>query len=388
MVRLPPGFHPQAYRPGNRLSYGPGWRGTGARPITPIGIRAYTQKASGVPLTGGQGQSQISGGSGTPVSAPIQAVAFSAASLTTATATLAPTTAGNCLVVCFGSNAGTTNPQISAITLGGSADNWQAARTAYNSSFSNAAVWVDPDCAGGQTAVAITCTGGTGLVPGIAGYVFEVPGVQAVPVDQGAGANSGATAWSTGATGALAQASEIAFGVVGTPTSSVAINGPAAPWVLETKATVSGALGVLAGYQLPATAAALTYAGTFGSNENYGAAIATLKGNLLNPGALPAGEGIVTVGPQGLGTIWYPTQVTISTTSGLNDNSTFNVYMGPNGVPNVLVGTLFPGGSGTVPLAVPSMSPGQYLIGIWTGGKAGDICSMNVLGTMDALTTG
>jgi hypothetical protein len=62
--------------------------------------------------------------------------------------------------------------------------------------------------------------------------------------------------------------------------------------------------------------------------------------------------------------------------------------MGPNGVPNVLVGTLFPGGSGTVPLAVPSMSPGQYLIGIWTGGKAGDVCSMNVLGTMDALTTG
>ena len=100
-----------------------------------------------------------------------------------------------------------------------------------------------------------------------------------------------------------------------------------------------------------------------------------------------AGAATVTVGPQGLGNIWYPAQISVSTTSGLagNDASTCNVYLGSQGVPVTLLGTLLPG-TGVLGLAVPSMSPGQYLIAVWSGGKNGDVAAVNVVGTMDALT--
>ena len=110
----------------------------------------------------------------------------------------------------------------------------------------------------------------------------------------------------------------------------------------------------------------------------------------LQPGqaqtVLVAGAGTVTLGPTGTGTVWYPTQVTVSTTTGVFDTSTFQLFLGPSGIPITLVGTLFPGGAGTIALAIPDMTPGQYLIGKWAGGNTGDLASMNVIGTMDALT--
>jgi hypothetical protein len=101
-----------------------------------------------------------------------------------------------------------------------------------------------------------------------------------------------------------------------------------------------------------------------------------------------AGRAQISVGPSALGTVWYPAQVTISTTSGVNDGSTCNIYLGPAGVPVTLVATVFPGGTGTVAVAVPSMTPGQYLIAIWTGGNPGDVASVNVIGTASAVMPG
>lgn len=92
------------------------------------------------------------------------------------------------------------------------------------------------------------------------------------------------------------------------------------------------------------------------------------------------------VGPQGLGTIWYPIQVTVSTTTGALDTSTALVYLGPLTTPATLVGTVFTG-NGTVALAIPDMTPGQTLIVTWTGGHVGDTAAMNIIGTMDALGT-
>lgn len=105
-------------------------------------------------------------------------------------------------------------------------------------------------------------------------------------------------------------------------------------------------------------------------------------------GKIP-GSGNLTlqVGPQGLGTVWYPVQVTLSTTTGALDTSTALVYLGPLVTPATLVGTVY-SGNGTVALAIPSMSPGQTLIIAWTGGKNGDTAAANIIGTMDALTTG
>jgi hypothetical protein len=93
------------------------------------------------------------------------------------------------------------------------------------------------------------------------------------------------------------------------------------------------------------------------------------------------------VGPQGLGTTWYPAQMTLSTTTGALDTSTALVYLGSSGVPTTLVATVFTG-NGTAALAVPAMMPGDYLIVTWSNGHPGDTASFNVIGTQDALTTG
>lgn len=103
---------------------------------------------------------------------------------------------------------------------------------------------------------------------------------------------------------------------------------------------------------------------------------------------VPAGGALtLSVGPQGLGTVWYPAQVTLSTSTGALDASTCQVFLGSQGVPVTLVGTAFPGGAATVALAIPSMAPGQVLILKWTGAKVGDTAAANVIGSMDALTT-
>jgi hypothetical protein len=102
-------------------------------------------------------------------------------------------------------------------------------------------------------------------------------------------------------------------------------------------------------------------------------------------GFIPAsGTLTLTIGPQGLGTTWYPVQVTLSTTTGVLDTSTANVYLGPLVTPATLVGQLF-SGNGTVALAIPAMQPGQYLVIVWTGATIGDTAAANVIGTMDAL---
>src|SRR5208282_998243 len=61
-------------------------------------------------------------------------------------------------------------------------------------------------------------------------------------------------------------------------------------------------------------------------------------------GTVP-GSGLITLlaGPQGLGTIWYPAQATIATTTGALDTSVALVYLGSGSVPSQLVGTVYSG---------------------------------------------
>jgi len=98
-----------------------------------------------------------------------------------------------------------------------------------------------------------------------------------------------------------------------------------------------------------------------------------------------AGTATLSVGPSGAGNIWYPASITILTTTGVNDFSTCSIYLGPAGVPITLIATLFPGGTGTASLAIPSMTPGQYVIAVWTNATSGDTCSINIVGTMDSV---
>lgn len=106
------------------------------------------------------------------------------------------------------------------------------------------------------------------------------------------------------------------------------------------------------------------------------------QGTMSGSGALT-----LTVGPQGLGTVWNPAQVTISTSVGVLDTAIALVFYGIGGVPTQQVGTVV-SGNGTVALALPPMQPGEFIIVKWTGGTPGETAGLNIIGTMDALTTG
>jgi hypothetical protein len=220
--------------------------------------------------------------------------------------------------------------------------------------------------------------------------VFAVPNLAASPLDtHPAGSNGTGTTWSAGSTGPLAQAAEVAFGVIVTDElGGAAILPPGLPWVESSPISAGGGLlAMIAGYQVVNSAAALTYAGTLTSSTIYGTCMITLKATGSAPVAAVPGTAQCQIGPAGLGNIWYPTQVTLSTTSGIAtglDSSVANLYLGPAGTPLTLLGTVY-GGNGVVGLALPSIQPGQYLIAQWTGAVPGDMASMNVQGSMDGL---
>lgn len=392
-ILSPAYWHPPAAgRAGNKLLYGPvSWR-PGVIPV-----RAFTRPLQGIPLTGGQGQAIVStgssGSSGTPALAQ-PAVQTSNTVGTTLTVTLGnPTTAGNCLIVTISAKDSTANPTVQGIMLGGSADHFVVAKTAYNNADVNVATWIDPNCAGGQTSIVITFTGDSGGSPGVAANAMEWSGLTASPLDAVNGQNGTTTAWSSLSSGTLAQASELVVGTVGFGASTTpALTGPGSPWTNFNQNNYNAAGGVVAqmtGYQVVSSTAAQTYSGTEsgGAGPQYGACIVTLKAAPASP-AVIGGLALVSVGPQGLGNVWYPAQVTVSTTSGVNDTSTCQVFLGPAGVPVTLLGTIFPGGIGTLGAAVPPLAPGQYLIAQWTGGNPGDVAAINVIGTMDSVMPG
>jgi len=97
------------------------------------------------------------------------------------------------------------------------------------------------------------------------------------------------------------------------------------------------------------------------------------------------GTATVTVGPQGVGTVWYPQQWAIATTSGAADTSTCTIYHGPIGLQTLIIGQSYAGGGDSGGMAVPPMWPGYFVVAVWAGGKSGDLASLTVYGQMDAL---
>jgi hypothetical protein len=260
-------FHPQAVRRGSPMAYRPGWNGSGMTPMRRVPIQAYSQKATGVPLTGGQNQGIITGYPAASGSAPAPAP------FTMLTSVTIPV--GGTYVINW------------SVTLAGTAGAGDADNFLIYHNATELAVSVN--------------AGADGTYPQAPVTVTVAPGDQVI---------------------------------------------------------------------------IYTYFTTGTAGSTYSASIAS--------GISPL---TLTAGPQGLGTIWYPAQVTLSTTTGPLDTSTAMVYLGSQGVPITLVATVFTG-NGTVALAIPSMSPGQVLIVTWVNGHAGDTAAFNVIGSMDALTTG
>jgi hypothetical protein len=96
------------------------------------------------------------------------------------------------------------------------------------------------------------------------------------------------------------------------------------------------------------------------------------------------GTATITVGPQGLGVLWYPVQVTVSSSVGALDTSTVAVYLGQISVGTLQGGQSYAGGGDVVALAVQVMAPGQNLIAVWSNAVNGSTVYLNVTGTMDA----
>jgi len=99
------------------------------------------------------------------------------------------------------------------------------------------------------------------------------------------------------------------------------------------------------------------------------------------------GAATVQIGPSGLGTLWYPQQAVLSTTSGVNDSSTAIGYLGPAGAvaANILYQS-YQGGGDVQGIAVPVLQPGDFITCVWSGGHPGDWATLRIIGTLQALT--
>lgn len=192
------------------------------------------------------------------------------------------TTAGNCLVVGVVTYA-TTNVTIStsACTLGGSAGNFAQA-VSVQSGFASTdtqflSAWVDPNCAGGQTAIAVTAsnatwTGGAGLI------LMELAGVALTsPVDTpftSTGQNTTGTAVSSGTNGSSAVPGEWAIGLATSDSGLSAESGSFTNLLLGSSSPYVGALGYAT---MGSAGSTLAYTGTGASGSPWASLVIALK---------------------------------------------------------------------------------------------------------------
>lgn len=98
------------------------------------------------------------------------------------------------------------------------------------------------------------------------------------------------------------------------------------------------------------------------------------------------GTATIRLGPNGLGTTWYPQAATVATSVGANDAATVTIYKGAQAVLTVVVGQSYSGGGDTVGLSSPPLQPGEQLIAIWTGGTSGKFASLVIYGDQTVLS--
>ena len=175
-----------------------------------------------------------------------------------------PTAAGNTLVaLCHGNGTVTANPHVSAVTLGGSADHWASAAVLNSGTFKDAEIWYDPNCAAGQTAVAVTYAGGGGTGT-LFVTVYEVSGVLTADKTKTAAGTVAGGVWTSGASATTTQAAEIFFGTV---ISSLSTAPPVTGVGTWTTQTDTSTFGITAGYQIVAATGTATYSGTQASGD-------------------------------------------------------------------------------------------------------------------------
>jgi len=108
--------------------------------------------------------------------------------------------------------------------------------------------------------------------------------------------------------------------------------------------------------------------------------------NGVRTGIFTGGNAVIAIGPQGIGTRWYPKSVTVATQAGAADSGTaagfFETVLGQP------VFQSYACGGDTQGIAVPDMQPGDLLLVVFAGSSVpnGGWCSIVVIGDQDALT--
>jgi hypothetical protein len=184
------------------------------------------------------------------------------------------TSAGSCLVVGVGDRNSIAVCTVTAVKLGGAADNFgsSAAILGGGSGSGNTvtSLWVDAGCAAGQTAVAATLSNSSDPVI----FAFEIAGLISSPLDQtAASGSSSGSSYSSGSTATTSQPSEIWLGMAYTIVAS-----PGSPsGYTNTSQSGSGTGRGIAGWQVVTSTGAAVYNSTIGATEQHSAAVLTLK---------------------------------------------------------------------------------------------------------------
>ncbi len=100
-----------------------------------------------------------------------------------------------------------------------------------------------------------------------------------------------------------------------------------------------------------------------------------------------SGNAVISAGPSGVGSKWYPVSVSFATDTGLADGSSVSLFYGYVSQATLLYGPA-PGGQGITGLSVTMMVPGDLLVAQWINAVPGDMAQLVIFGTQDALVSG
>jgi hypothetical protein len=92
----------------------------------------------------------------------------------------------------------------------------------------------------------------------------------------------------------------------------------------------------------------------------------------------------IRLGPQGLGTVWYPQSAALGTDQGAADFSTCTIYLGAQAILSLIVGQSYAGGGDAIGLSAPPLTPGQFLTAVWVS-STGTIANLVIYGDQDVL---
>jgi hypothetical protein len=98
-----------------------------------------------------------------------------------------------------------------------------------------------------------------------------------------------------------------------------------------------------------------------------------------------AGVAVAQIGPSGVGASWALDQAGVSTSVGVLDAAQCALYVGPMALLNYQVAANLAGGGSQFGLGGVGVTPGAFVIAVWTGGTPGATAQLLVTGQQTVL---